>query len=371
VEVWLLWGLEPVASRGEDRVKSVEIGRHGLQIARGNARGLLLPGVAVEHKLDAKGFLEQVCRKAGRPQGAWKDDETTLMTFEGYAIEGRMDPGLAEGPTVPVGGPEPGDVSRLADFCRQNLTALVYGATANSYMPGGFDGNLCGAAISVQLPGSADRIECSRVSLRAEMPLQSGLFELVRAAATGLQAQRVHLQAIENATLGLSVFWDPAMQGTAAEPTLEGLDPRHRAVIVMDRGRWALSYDPERSAEELLKEASETMRIPDPSVVPVGSLYVVSTEPRLAITNVPRPQAGPPVRPPAVAGRFYPGTPDEIDRMLDDLLPEKRKAKPWAAAMVPHAGWIYSGRLAADCFRAFTCMRNASQTSPMRRPMAP
>jgi AmmeMemoRadiSam system protein B len=88
MHVWLLWGPKPVAEQGEDRVKAVTIGKHGLQIARGGARGLLLPSVATEHHLDARGFLEQVCLKAGLPKNAWKDDNTTLYVFEGSAVEG-------------------------------------------------------------------------------------------------------------------------------------------------------------------------------------------------------------------------------------------------------------------------------------------
>ena len=90
MEVWLLWGLEPVAARGRDRLQAVTIGKHGVQIARGQARGLLLPSVAVNHDLDAKGFLQQVCLKAGLPSDAWLDDHATLMTFEGYAIGGPL-----------------------------------------------------------------------------------------------------------------------------------------------------------------------------------------------------------------------------------------------------------------------------------------
>ena len=90
VDVWVLWGPEPVAARGEDRVGAVVIGKHGLLIERGHARGLLLPGVAVDHGFDAKTFLQQVCRKAGLPTDAWKQDDTSLMVFEGQAIEGRM-----------------------------------------------------------------------------------------------------------------------------------------------------------------------------------------------------------------------------------------------------------------------------------------
>jgi len=90
VDVWVLWGPEPVAARGEDRVGAVVIGKHGLLIERGYARGLLLPGVAVDHGFDAKTFLQQVCVKAGLPTDAWKRDDTSLMVFEGQAIEGRM-----------------------------------------------------------------------------------------------------------------------------------------------------------------------------------------------------------------------------------------------------------------------------------------
>jgi AmmeMemoRadiSam system protein B/AmmeMemoRadiSam system protein A len=90
VDVWVLWGPEPVTARGEDRIAAVVIGKHGLLIERGYNRGLLLPGVAVEHGFDAKTFLQQVCVKAGLPTDAWKRDDTSLMIFEGQAIQGRM-----------------------------------------------------------------------------------------------------------------------------------------------------------------------------------------------------------------------------------------------------------------------------------------
>ena len=56
---------------------------------------------------------------------------------------------------------------------------------------------------------------------------------------------------------------------------------------------------------------------------------------------------GPERRPPACAGTFYPGTADELDRALDALLADRAQPEPWAGALVPHAGWVYSGRLAA------------------------
>ncbi len=64
-EVWMLYGRKVVQAQGDARIHEVEVGRHGLQIQRGQARGLLLPGVAPDHGLDAEGFLQQVCIKAG------------------------------------------------------------------------------------------------------------------------------------------------------------------------------------------------------------------------------------------------------------------------------------------------------------------
>jgi hypothetical protein len=52
------------------------------------------------------------------------------------------------------------------------------------------------------------------------------------------------------------------------------------------------------------------------------------------------------IRPPAVAGQFYPATASEIDAQLDALIlpsPARRKA---IAIVCPHAGWMYSGQTA-------------------------
>lgn len=59
------------------------------------------------------------------------------------------------------------------------------------------------------------------------------------------------------------------------------------------------------------------------------------------------------LRAPAVSGRFYPGTASELERNLRDLLgPLDAIAHPAAAraAIVPHAGYLYSGVTAAHAF---------------------
>ncbi|MGI6414121.1 MAG: AmmeMemoRadiSam system radical SAM enzyme [Thermoguttaceae bacterium] len=348
MEVWLLWGLRPVEAKGEDRARAVAIGRHGLQIAMGNRRGLLLPGVATEHKMDAVAFLEAVCRKAGLPSDAWKKDDATLMTFEGYSIEGRLADVTQAGETpVPAGGPDADQVAELADFARQNLLALCQGAVPSYYLPGGFDGNIHGLVVTVKLPQTHEAIHCSRVNVRPEIPLQSTLLDLLKTAASALQSRRIPLDVLKTLSVGLTVLWDPAMQGTLSEPVLEGVQPRRRAVLAIDQGKWSLVYHAKQAPRDSLQNAAEAGRFLNPQQVAVFSLETVSTETQVSASNVPQPQKGPDLRAPAVAGRFYPGSAEEISKTLDGFLDETAEKKPWAAAMVPHAGWVYSGRLAA------------------------
>jgi len=76
--------IEISALSPEERVASpdeIEVGRHGLIVARGHRRGLLLPQVAIEHGWNRETFLEHTCIKAGLPPDAWRSD-ATIFTFE-------------------------------------------------------------------------------------------------------------------------------------------------------------------------------------------------------------------------------------------------------------------------------------------------
>ena len=66
------------------------------------------------------------------------------------------------------------------------------------------------------------------------------------------------------------------------------------------------------------------------------------------------------VRPPAVAGRFYPADPGRLRFMVDGFMSEARETvvptggPPPRAVMVPHAGYVYSGAIAALGYAALT-----------------
>ncbi|PVE21649.1 AmmeMemoRadiSam system protein B [Microvirga sp. KLBC 81] len=76
------------------------------------------------------------------------------------------------------------------------------------------------------------------------------------------------------------------------------------------------------------------------------------------------------VRPAAVAGRFYPGSPHQLRTTVDELLGRARIAPVAApkAIIVPHAGYIYSGEVAAT---AFALLRPHADTITRVVPIGP
>jgi AmmeMemoRadiSam system protein A len=69
------------------RVEEIEVGKHGLLIEYGTARGLLLPQVATEYGWDREAFLENVSRKAGLPRNIWRDPKAALYTFTAEIVD--------------------------------------------------------------------------------------------------------------------------------------------------------------------------------------------------------------------------------------------------------------------------------------------
>ena len=59
-------------------------------------------------------------------------------------------------------------------------------------------------------------------------------------------------------------------------------------------------------------------------------------------------------RTPAVAGMFYPGSPSSLSTMIDDFLANAEKHPidgKLIALIVPHAGYVYSGQVAASAYK--------------------
>jgi AmmeMemoRadiSam system protein B len=69
------------------------------------------------------------------------------------------------------------------------------------------------------------------------------------------------------------------------------------------------------------------------------------------------------IRPPAVAGRFYPGDGPGLARMVTQLLPPSPSSRH-LAVMAPHAGYVYSGGVAGAVFASTEIPRRVVVMAP-------
>ncbi len=71
----------------EQYFDEIEIGRDGLIIQKGYARGLLLPQVAPENMFTTEEFLEHTCMKAGISADSWMDESCDVYKFQGQIFK--------------------------------------------------------------------------------------------------------------------------------------------------------------------------------------------------------------------------------------------------------------------------------------------
>ncbi len=347
-----------------ERTKYVQVGIHGLKITRGQQSGLLLPSVPVEQNWSVEDFLKGVCRKAGLPEAAWMDDDTLLETFEGVVIEGKIE-GSSLPSQVPTQGP-PGDIAslmKLKQVATQNLIAFAQGATPTYYAQGAMDGNVNGIVLSiVDTANSKPLAHWIKTSLRNDMPLQSSLFDLCKAASEVLSKAR--FQKATDIELAITVLFDPAhhgllqfedWDGRALKPDLTrcettGLETAARAVVAVCGDRAAVAFDGGKSVGTLLTEAAGAIKSRR-NPVGIFSMGCISTHSSLLASNATVAIKEEDVRMPAVAEGFYPIKPEarrELVAQLKAKLPSDVVTSPALAIMTPHAGLRYSGQVAMN-----------------------
>lgn len=394
MDVWILWGLEPVSGPAHRRFEQIEIGRHGIQIILGPNSGLLLPGVAVEHGMNAGEFLEALCRKAGLTRGAWADDRATVFRFEGRAISGpfasvRLESremavkiGVSERfqwQGTPGHGPGMSDLEQFQLICRQYLFALFERGRPSDFHPGLFDGKVSGVSVMAETPDRPP-LTCSVFSIRPEIQFQPSLFGMVRLVAEQMEQMGLTDLELRNTKLDIAVFWGPQLLGTARSCDFSDIDTAQRSLSLSSQLGWALRYHPTATAETILEEMITYLNLEDRDPTQVFSMQTLSTAPSLLISNMSQRQAGDVERATAAAGAFYPADPGsmnaELDRFFDratagihgkagekSSLPES-----FSGAMIPHAGWIYSGRLAAATLARIAVPETVLIFAPKHRP---
>ncbi len=357
VDVSLLHNFRVIAATGADRSNEIELGQHGLTIQQGQSGGLLLPNVAVENHWDRPTFLRQICRKAGLPLHAWREDDAKLQTFETLVIEGTFaERLLAHLPATVPALLTSEELEALDQHCRTNVLALLEGATPNYYVPSCQDATAQGVLLALEVPPHGARAQFARMSLRPGLPLQSTLFQLCEVAVSWLRSVRPNAAELSSLSAHVTVLHDSATHGTVADPDLRGLTPRHRVLVAAQHGRFAWSYAPDEPPERLLTSAATGAQVLDARTASLFSLAVDTQQSEFQVNMVPNPVAGPAVREPAVAGTFYPSEKQALESLVEQLIEGTSCSdrKPYPAIMVPHAGLRFSGRIAAATYQHVT-----------------
>ncbi len=334
-----------LSARAEDRVNAVVVGQHGVRIHLGDRAGLLLPSVATEYGWNSHQFLDAVCRKAGLPAGTWRSEAAELRIFDGVAYSAEI-AGIARPlPESPVVAAE--ELPQIVSWVKQNLQALRCGATPSYYAVGVSDANVLGVALRVVTPESSRPATWLRLNLRNTVPLQMTLFEMSNQAAMIAASSDASQWQVDIAVLSRAVH-----HGSKDDADLEGLDTRTRAIVATDGRRWSVRMERNAPAHSVMQSAvaAEEFRFAGTQIHSV--LCDCSCE-LFEVSIAPQADARVTSRPPAVAGSFYPASDSEREAMIDSLLsglPHVEKQRV-TAAMVPHAGLKYSGRIAADVWR--------------------
>jgi AmmeMemoRadiSam system protein B len=246
----------------------------------------------------------------------------------------------------------PTDLPPLMRFFRDNVIAAAIGATPSYFAHGAADGNVSGLiAKLVSNSGQAIGQSC-KLNLHDSVPLQSSLFQVAQQLGEQLGNQRVAEALLRSSRAELTILTDIAMHGTVSEPDLRGIDPENRAVAVIQRQRTAVAFDRQASPGQLVDVAIEAAQIDSTEPASIFSAAATSSAERTTWAQFPQPVQGGDVRPAAQAGRFYPADARELNALVDRCFagPEVQTQHA-TAVMVPHAGLVYSGKIAGDVLR--------------------
>ena len=187
----------------------------------------------------------------------------------------------------------------------------------NYYSMGIADGSVHGVSVAVKLGGD-EVMQLTKVGLRQSLPLQSTLFQISEAAGKQLSSNGLRPRE-SDLNVSLALLYEPAMQGTVANPDWDGFEPQRRALFVAQGNRSAWRFDPQQTSAELLAAVTSAAEITVPEHAGLYSFVAQSNQAPAQGANVPQAELGNEVRPPAVADRFYPGDPQQLSQLLDQL----------------------------------------------------
>ncbi|MCB1228962.1 MAG: AmmeMemoRadiSam system radical SAM enzyme [Verrucomicrobiae bacterium] len=341
IELTPMHSFRVIPEKGEARASAIEVGKHGVILGRGSQRGLLLPQVAVEQGYDASTFLRQVSLKAGLPEEAWMADDTDLTVFEGDPFsaapqKSELDPASLPRPAL------------------ESLASLVIACLRKS-------GQQIQVPKTVAQANEAPLGVILEIGQRRAVALRAGasLIELVREAAQSI-ASGIEDFALENAEARLHLLSIPIFLHPADFPDRHRLVLARGAVLARQGERFGITIPGETRPADPVAESLKSIGLSIADWA-AGKAELIAFQRQLIRFRLPANQLAKAestanVRPPAVAGQFYPRGAAEIENVLDTLFADHadEKTEPVRAVMLPHAGWVFCGEIIAETLARVT-----------------
>ncbi len=391
VEVSLLHSPEAVTARGAERVRSVQVGTHGLVIMHPRGRGLLLPQVAVEAKWDARTFLEQTCHKAGLPPQTWREDEAKLMTF--CARRMTSPPLTAELNPAEVGA---GGLSELFGFIHEWLrgqgeTPSAAGTAGDPGMPDAARAPLLHRIHPEEL-GLC--LQTASGATGATVGANNSLLNLAKTAAQSLAdvfRQRGQSEALQK----MIVLWQPLALAAADYPVRDRALV-NCAVLAQAAGRWSLVVPPPEGRADTIAEALAALKVTHQQWRDdrTGQIRLTAFSALHCHNQAQGGRAGHPaagsganvrtgatpgglVRRAFRAGMFYPAEAAQVAAEVDGYLRAGGLGQPGSAArayraiMLPHAGWRFCGGTMGKTLAGVKVPQTIIVIGPKHTPLGP
>lgn len=360
VEVSLMHGPKWIAACGDDRIKAVQIGKHGLVMHHPRGRGLLLPQVATEQNMDAVTFLKALSNKSGLPLDAWRDDAAQLMTFEATILH--SDPPVGEFNAAELA---PTHYDRIAKIVTEVMREEALDA-------GGLDAALTDVHSGEM--GLVARTASGRLTVT--LGPKRSLSEMASAAGRSLRQSLPkdvrHTERIES----VSLLWQPIPLVARDFPNRHQTLAGSALVARRNGGQWGLhvtqAADQANFHAALQTIGSDLQQWANPSGDTTLTAFSVLHHLTGAPAVSPQPVkilASNAVRPAARAGQFYPADPGQMEIAINKALAEGTgPTATCRAVMLPHAGWMFCGSTMGRTLARVNVPKNVILVGPKHTP---
>lgn len=335
VEVSLMHGPQWINARGDERIRAVQVGKHGLVLHHPRGRGLLLPQVAADQNMDSLTFLKALSHKAGLPMDAWRDDAAQLMTFEATILH--SEPPVSELNAVEL-------PTAMYDRIAKIVVDVMRGESLDA---GGLDRAL--TEVHSEELGLAARTKSGRITVT--LGQKRSLSEMASAAGRSLRQSLPKDSRSAELLDSVSLLWQPIPLVPRDFPQRHQTLAGSALVARRNGGQWGLhltqAADQGNFQAALQSVGSDLQQWGQPSGDTTLTAFSVRHHMTGAATAPSQPVAmvaSNAVRLAARAGQFYPATAAEMKDAITRALAEGNGTREtFRAIMLPHAGWVYCG----------------------------